>query len=105
MLLKKNSQFAPNPSWMEVVYLISAQTDGGGVAWERPLDLEEKDVCGVRYPVKGASLGWKGPSVSLLKAPGKASGPETPVSVSPAPQPASHKAREGCRAKNKWWDG
>lgn len=42
---------------MEVVYLISAQTDGGGVAWESPLDLEEKDVCGVWYPVKGASLG------------------------------------------------
>lgn len=57
MLLKENSQFAPNPSWMEVVYLISAQTDGGGVAGESPLGLENK-----KEQLKELSLGQKGPS-------------------------------------------
>lgn len=53
----------------KLFYLFSAQTDGGGKARERPLGLEEEDVCRAPYPVKGASLRKKVPNIALPQLP------------------------------------
>lgn len=61
MPLIKNSQFAPNPSPVEVVYLISAQTDGDGTNGKEVPALHWKDpslVSGQRifYWTKGTEF-------------------------------------------------